>query len=117
MLWIIALLVAAILVTLLGAWKIVPRVLAGIVSVVMWLFLAGFAGHHFGTAGIVLALALPFAALAVIWLVDAARNRPEKSAPLKPPPKHDPDWERNEGTARRAELDRLRKAIEDRSQR
>ena len=62
-------------------------------------------------------LALPFAALAVIWLIEEVRHRPKRSAELKSPPKHDPDWERNEGAARRAELQRLRKAIEDRSRR
>ena len=115
MLWVIAVLVAAILVTLLGAWRVIPGILAGIVGFVLWIFLAGLAGHHLGNAAFWIVLALPFAAVAVIWMVDEARNRPEKSAPLKPPPKHEPDWERNEGTARRVELDELRKAIEDRS--
>ena len=115
MLWIIAVLVAAILVTLLGAWRVIPGILAGIVGLVLWLFLAGLAGHHLGNAAFWIVLALPVAAIAVIWLVEEARNRPEKSAPLKPTPKHQPDWERNEGTARRAELDELRKVIEDRS--
>ena len=116
-LWIIALLVAAILATLLGAWKIVPGILAEIVGVVLWLFLAGLAGHHFGDPDLWIVLALPFAALADIWLVAATRDQPKESAELKPPPKHAPDWERNEGAARREELDRLRKAIEDRARR
>ena len=54
-------------------------------------------------------------AVAVIWLVREMRGRPEKSAPLKTAPKREPDWERNEGTERRVELDELRKAIKDRS--
>ena len=61
-------------------------------------------------------LALLAALAAGIFLIREIRNhRPEKSAPLKPAPKREPDWERNEGTARRAELDELRKSIEDRS--
>ena len=59
--------------------------------------------------------ALLFAVFAPIWLIDKTRRRPQKSAKLKPRPKHVPDWERNESASRRAELDRLRKAIEDRS--
>lgn len=69
MLWIIAILLAAILITLLGAWGIVPRVLAGIVGVVLWLFLAGAAGHAFGDAGVWIVLALPFVAAAALWLM------------------------------------------------
>ena len=59
--------------------------------------------------------ALLFVGFAAVCLIDEMRHRPQKSAKLKSPPKHAPDWERNESASRRAELDRLRKAIEDRS--
>lgn len=69
--------------------------------------------HH---AALWIVLALLAAVGAGILLVrETRKHRPEKSAPLKPTPKHEPDWERNERTARRAELDELKKAIEDRS--
>ena len=126
MLWIIALLLAAILVTLLGAWGAVSGILAIIVGGVLWLFVAGFAGHHLGIPALWIVIGLPFAAIFVggmaLWALgyvdfwgnptDPASRKP----PQKPPP-HDPDWEQKAEQARRAELDRLRKAIEDRSRR
>ena len=60
---------------------------------------------------------LLFVGIAAIHLIHARRYRPEKSAALKTPPRHVPDWERNESASRRTELDQLRKAIEDRSRR
>ena len=60
-------------------------------------------------------LALPVAIVAVLCLIDARRNRSQKSAKLKSSPRHVPDWERNDTASRRRELRRLRDAIEDRS--
>lgn len=114
-LWIIVILLAAILVTLLGAWKAVPSIIAGVVSFAMWLFLVGIAWHVFGEAGLWSVLALPFMAAAVLWLIATREDRSEKSAALKSPPKQVPDWERNESASRRAELNRLREDIESRS--
>ena len=126
MLWLIAALVAAILVTLLGAWGVVSRTLAIIVGVALWILAAGFAGHHFGLPAFWIVLALPFAVLLVggmaawtLGYVDFWGN-PIDPASRKPPkkrPPHDPDWERKAEQGRRSELDELRKAIEDRSRR
>lgn len=59
-------------------------------------------------------LALGVTVVAIILLVGALRERPEKLVPPKPPPEDDLDWEQEE-EALRAELDELRKDIEDRS--
>lgn len=126
MLWLIAALLAAILITLLGAWGVVSRTFAIIVGLVLWLFFAGLAGHHLGTPALWIVVGLPFAVIFVgamaAWALgyvdfwgnptDPADQKPRE----KPKPRYDPDWERKAEHARRAELDALRKAIEDRSQ-
>ena len=110
---------------LLGAWKIVPGILAGIVGVVLWLFLAGLAGHHFGNTGFAVVLGLPFVAIFVggmaLWALgyvdswgnptDSASRKPRK----EPRTTHDPNWEHMAEQARRKELGRLKKDIQDRS--
>lgn len=124
MLWVIALLLAAILVTLLGAWGSVPKVSTVIVGFIVWIFLAGLAGHHLGNPALWIVLGLPFAVIFVggmaMWAlghVDIWGNPtdPASRKPPEKPPPHDPDWERKAEQRRRAELDELRKAIEDRS--
>lgn len=125
MLWLIAALLAAILITLLGAWGVVSRTLAVLIGLVLWILVAGLAGHHLGTPALWVVVGLPFAVIFIggmaLWALgyvdfwgnptDPASRKP----PEKPPP-HDPDWELKAEQARRAELGALRKAIEDRSQ-
>lgn len=124
MLWLIAALLAAILITLLGAWGVVRGKFAVVVGVALWLLLAGLAGHHVGVPALWIVIVLPFAALFVVAMVLWARGDidawgnptdPASRKRPKPMPPHDPDWERKAEQDRRAELDELRKTIEDRS--
>lgn len=111
MLWLIAALLAAILVAMLGALGIRPTVLAAIVGVALWIFLAALAAHHFGDTGVWVVLALPFAAAGVGSLVVVARD-----AGRKPPTiSHDPVGKATERT--RGEFFRRSKEIEDRARR
>ena len=127
MLWFIAALLAAILITLLGVWGAVSRIVAVIVGVILWIFVAGLAGHHLGAPALWIVIGLPFVVLFVggmaLWAlgyVDVWGNPTDpasRKSPEKPKPSHDPDWEQKAEQSRRAELGRLRKAIEDRSRR
>ena len=74
MLLLIAILLAAILITLLGAWGYVPRTLAVIVGIVLWVFLAGVTGAAFGEWGVWMVLALPFVMAAGFGIVEFARG-------------------------------------------
>ena len=47
------LLLAAILVTLIGAWRIAPGILSAVVGVILWIVLAGMAWRAMGTPALV----------------------------------------------------------------
>ena len=74
MLWVIAILLAAILVTLLGAWRVIPSIIAVIIGIVLWLFLAGAAGHAFGGWALGIVLALPFVLAIGFGIYEAAQG-------------------------------------------
>ena len=73
-LWVIAILLAAILVTLLGAWRVIPRIIAVVVGIVLWLFLAAAAGHAFGGWGLGIVLGLPFVLAIGFGISEAAQG-------------------------------------------
>lgn len=75
MLWVIALLVAAILITLLGAWRVIPGILAVIVGLVLWIALAVVAGTAFGNSALWLVLGLPFIVLFVFGMHQVASGK------------------------------------------
>lgn len=74
MLWIIAILVAAILVTLLGAWHVVPGIFVGIVGFVLWIFLASMAGQVFGGWGFWIVFTLPLVLVFGYGIVETLRG-------------------------------------------
>ena len=87
MLWVIALLVATILITLLGVWGVIPGILAGIVGFVLWLLLAGAAGYAFGGWGVWTVLALPFVAMVGASMYLMAKGEIDVwGNPTSPPP-------------------------------
>ena len=69
MIWVIVLLLAAILITLLGAWKVVPTILAWIVGIAVWIGLAAVAGSYAGTWAFGVVIGAPFAALFIFGMV------------------------------------------------
>ena len=74
MLWLIAVLVAAIVISLLGPWGAVSWTLAIVVGLALWLSLAGLAGHFFGEPGAGIVIGLPFAVLFVAGIAEWARG-------------------------------------------
>ena len=95
MLWVIAILVAAILVTLLGAWRIISLTLATIISLILWLLLAGAASHAFGNWALWTVLALPLVAIFGAGLYLTAKGEIDiwGSPVQKPPDRIDPGVE------------------------
>lgn len=95
MLWVIAILVAAILVTLLGAWRVISGILATIISVILWLLLAGAASHAFGSWALWTVLALPLVAIFGVGLYLTAKGEIDLwgNPVQKPPDRIDPGVE------------------------
>ncbi len=74
MLVIIVILIAAILVTLLGAWNAIPGILASIIGFILWMLLAGTAGAVLGDWGFGIVLALPFILIFGFGIAETARG-------------------------------------------
>ena len=78
MLWIIAVLLAAILITLLGAWGSVRSAafttLAAVGGFALWAIIAILANELLGPPGAVTVMALPAVALIVFGFVEVARG-------------------------------------------
>ena len=75
MFWVIALLLAAILITLLGVWKVVPRILTGIVAFILWVALAIVAADHVGKWAAWVVIGLPFGALFIFGMDQWSRSK------------------------------------------
>lgn len=106
MLWVIAILLAAILVTLLGAWHFLPPVLAIIVGVILWLALAGTAGYAFGGWGVWSVIAAPFVAVFGYGIVETCRGNVDLWG--------NQTEESNEKTRERERIDKITKYIASR---
>lgn len=112
----VVILLAAILITLLGAWGKVHAAVAIIIGLCLWGGLAAVAGTHLGAWAGWCSLALPFVLLFAVVVIDEVRNRAKRlPSVVKQTAPVDHDQQSNEEEERRAELAALRKDIQDRS--
>ena len=110
----VVLLLAAILITLLGAWRKVHAAIGIIIGLCLWGALAAVAEAHLGAWAMWGSLALPFVLLFAVVAIDEVRGRPKRlPSVVKQTAPVDPDWQSKE-EERRAELDALRRDIQNR---